>query len=1214
MSANVQAPPPLTTTTRNKPNFIMDAKFDMEEIRRLSEDKKYGGSCLRDCLAGGDSPPGPSQLIGGRNGEDNGLVEQLSNFLSSIVTFVTRGFLRLRWYVVIAIDNVFPDMTAMKTWIYKLSSAQTPVATLKELICAGYDNFLSLFDWALQAFPARSDEIEAARLSKERFQQCSDLLDQIESWAVSVIREVLVLLRPAIDYLSALFNEALGYAGGLVGKLCDAMNAEVDLIGSVPVGLRQILKQTTRLLFFSCSMVVLAQQTASALMGSKELAAQVTAKTGKKPRSYIASVIDFIGIQCGQYLRDWMTALQNQLRSIATFFAKVTDRVASTQLWTAFGAAAQFMAEKFATVEDAVQTVVSWIVKVASRLKDRILSFLNAMISGGIKTIMGAIRKFTDQVQMEKPPVPEDELRYLEFTLANAGGIETEKRREFRVARDAVEDHLDKTREKLFKSQEITLLSNIKDQVSIRWELCGLVTDIILEESVMQDVSSFEDLKTKLFGTGFRDAGDLSLPEEVKVAYYRTMLDALSEDLETKHARYATETVRSFRFPAAWPGPEGPRTSETKIASNGFGPEVTEPGDDDEEEADAHSRRLKRAKDNAAMELGRMLTELIGVTPLELQASDQKDYVNKIADVMEADILPKPGEVSIGRSVIFNRRALLAWYDQKGRSLESITWARIAYEWILQNSDLLLFVRRGLKPEEERERVKTSLLLAMAVFGSVFLLLSWKGISGYNEAQAQLNVERRTWWDSLRQENDLGFVDELLGEDFDHTQDPLTLRQHLREKKNALLKKLSGMGLEDLKKKENLGWFNEENYGTGVSFKDVFAAGFSLIPFVTVPEATSVDNLVAKLENAVETISEKYINNDKVIFGSLGDWIWARIRGFLLTLTGPTFTNLLAETWKGIPIGSVGLAVGVGGILAYIAYHIGSAYVIWAYTGDITAFQEAAHHAWWIMTKVLHLTVPALLGGLFERMFGQLTYLFSAWGTFATLLLAFAFPKFAWLLTVVGELSIRAVHQMAVTVSLANGDPLVLDPRLSGLEKTRKQEQKQLLEKVESVRIELAGIMQKESLKRLKREQDLESLSLTLKQNQQLANSTMRTMILPLLMPRPEQRQRALPPTAQHEQLRLPWSGKTNVSTHAQAGDVGWAPSRGLSSDPDELDDQLAEDTGLRKRDLQIRKLVRTTNTLRQRRPSGKSQLVDPEEWLEEEPSVETTEFEGGLD
>ena len=1223
---------PMTLSSdKKKPDPVKLSKFNMKEILRLSKTKTYGGSCLKDYLAKANQISNSSKTIGagGLNGngkDSSGLSKDISEFLGSIINFVIQGYQRLRWYTVIAIDNVFPDMTALKTWIYKLSSADTPVKTLKKLICEGYGNFLSLFDWALEAFPARSDEIIAAKLFKERVQQCTDLLDSIEDYAVLLLREVLSWIQPVIDFLSTLFNEALGYAGALIGKLSAAMTSEIQTRTVISSGVRQMAKQTTRLLFFGCSMVALAQQISSSIMGNRGLSDQVASKKGKKARSYIRSVVDSIGVRWGKYLSVWMVAFQRQLRKVAVFFGKVMDRVVSTSVWEAFGSAAQFMAEKFATAEDAVQTVVSWMVKMASRLKDRVLSFLNAMIAGGMETIMNAIGKFTEVIQFDKPPIPEDEFAYMEYTLSNANQIDPMKRAAFRAARDTVDDHLEKTRDEMFKSMQFTVLADVGDQISLRWEASGLVADSILGESILEDASAFQDLTTKLFGSGFSDPEKFSLPEESRVAYYRAMLDAMTEDLEPKHTKYVIETIRNFRYPSAWPGPKSNinMTTGVKIGSNGGGPTptVTFPDDggfggketeDEEEEEEAarkHMKKLKReAKKNAAVNFGLMLSELVGVSPLELQASDQKEFLNKAADQMEADLLlPKPGEKSIGRTVILNREAFLEWFDQKGRSLESITWTRIALEWILQNSDLLLFVRRGLTPTQDKQRVKVAALAAMAVFGPVFLLFAWQGITSYNAAQVQLQIKRTNWWDSFSQSKDHEIVDKLLGKKFDRTQDALSFRELLRENKNNLLNRVIGMNLEELKKDENLGWFEDTKFGKATSFSDAWTWTRSKIPWAASVEPSKVDNLLGKFENAVETIATKYVNNDEAIFGSLGDWIWARIRGLLLTLAGQTVpAAFLSSTAFGLPIGSLGLAAGVGSVLGYIAYHVASAYVIWSYTGDATAFQEAGNHAKWILFKVAHIVIPPLAASQLGRMFGTLSYLFSAWGMFGALILTYFVPQFGAIMTGLSGLAVTAVHQTVTTVSMANGDSLVLEPRLSALVQTRKAQQKAILDKIESVRLELSKILIKGSQKEVELQQQHRTLSLELKQQQEQSNNRLKFMILPMLMKMMASSgkgsQKQLLPSELKKMLGL----TETQSPFAQPGDVGYAPNTEVLSIEWDDTEEMTTSSGLSSDDLRTDKIIHSSNVLRNRRPHGKAELVTLDEWLGDDEQDQVT-------
>ena len=363
-------------------------------------------------------------------------------------------------------------------------------------------------------------------------------------------------------------------------------------------------------------------------------------------------------------------------------------------------------------------------------------------------------------------------------------------------------------------------------------------------------------------------------------------------------------------------------------------------------------------------------------------------------------------------------------------------------------------------------------------------------------AQTELISQRETWWDGFTRVEDKKIINKLLGKGVkvDTKKDAFAFRELLRRKKNTFLKTMAGMNFEELKKPENLGWFETTKYAKRVSIYDIYSYGKSY--FVTREEASDVERLLEKFETSVESIATDYINNDEVIYGGLGDWMWNNIRGFLLSLAGKTFPAgfLSATTAFGYPIGAVGLAAMTGTIVGYWAYNLASSLVVWGYTGDTTAFQDFKNNSAWIVYKTVHLALLPVLWTKLSGFFGNLSFLFNSLGMAATLFFTLAVPQFGYVLTGLQGLGILAVNKTANIVATANKDLLFLaiDPRTAAVKRTYMEDNEAILEELERIRLEFIGRARIDATAA----HDMAALTLSVKTNQKNSDNASRKLLI----------------------------------------------------------------------------------------------------------------------
>ena len=711
------------------------------------------------------------------------------------------------------------------------------------------------------------------------------------------------------------------------------------------------------------------------------------------------------------------------------------------------------------------------------------------------------------------------------------------KRMAFRADRDVRDDHLEETRDKMNKSMDFTVLAEIGGQISLRWSASGLIADSILGESMLEDLSIFEDLIPKLFGSGFTNLENFSLSDENNVAYYRTMLDAMTVKLDADQITHAADTIRNFRYPSAWPGPEndidittasekiGTKTGGGEEEEESFKGEITYVSDEEEEkvgitDVDVNDNEIKprfsddvvkkrdeitlkkvredKIADEVAMKVGRMVIKAAGLSPLTLKESDQRKGLDAVADVVMSTLFTlEKGGIPRGQTVIFNRKEILKWLKKNGRDMANIIYAKIAFEWILKNPKMLIFVRQGLTPGPDRLRVVVGTLAFIAVFGAIFFLLSKESVKSYDIAQTELVAKRKSWWAAFKRKEDQTIITTLLGKEvIDTKKDAFAFRKLLIQKKTSLLNTLSGMNYEQLSKPENLGWFKGTKYENRVSMHDVWVWSKSWVGMDPV-EISDVEDLLTKFSKAVDSITQNYIENDEMVAASMGDAMWNYIRGFLMSAMGEKWPTGWLETTAlaGYPIGGVGLAAGLGGLVGYIAFHVASATVIWGYTGDSTAYREAFNNSVWIMKKSFHLlAIPVILTGI-SKMLGSFSFLLSSWGLFAAISAIYLAPGVGGVLVGITGMAWSATRETAIMVATANKKAVYTDPRLIAVQKTYMEENQALLDELEKIRLEYIGMARKDSRQAIDLATKAETLRLTLLARQDNTNNKTKLLL-----------------------------------------------------------------------------------------------------------------------
>ena len=440
------------------------------------------------------------------------------------------------------------------------------------------------------------------------------------------------------------------------------------------------------------------------------------------------------------------------------------------------------------------------------------------------------------------------------------------------------------------------------------------------------------------------------------------------------------------------------------------------------------------------------------------------------------------------------------------------------------------------------------------------------------------------------------------------------------------------MNMAALEDPKNLGWFEKTKYGKKMSWYDVYTYGTSMIPFTgEATESSEVDNLLGKFENAVESITTKYINNDEAVFGSLGDWIWARLRGLLLTVFGEAIPpTVLSATAFGFPIGSVGLAAGVGFVLGYIAYYYASAFVIHSYTGDASAFSEAHNNARWILLKVAHLSFAPMAASQLGRMFGSFNYVFSAYGLFAAIILGSVVPSLIPVAIGVTGMAITATAKTANMVAVANKGNILFpaDPRLITKRNTYMEDTKALIELLETMRTEFMNTLKKDSKQAMSLKNNIDLVALQLNEKQAESNAGILAQVMTqgvvlqieglkndiLRLEKSTKKDKKkillLKNDKKKEVLLLENSNKPLLITQGKdmasgslydqdytEGDFGYTVNPDVSVYESDLTEEMSDRTGISTQDLSYGTISNSVATLRRRLPHGKGKLISRKEW-----------------